>query len=59
MPRNSASTTRPAFEACTGAADVDAEVEAEVNLLVDLAALVDVGAVVGEARFDLPSSRAA
>ena len=43
---------RPAFEAWTGAADVDAEVEAEVDLLVDVAALVDVGAVVGEARFD-------
>ena len=31
----------------------DGEVEAEVDLLVDLLALVDVGAVIGERRFDL------
>ena len=50
---SSACSTLPSLAAATGTCAVDREVEPEVHLLVDFLALVDVGAVVGEARFDL------
>ena len=53
MPSQLAFSTVPSLAATTGDVRRHREVEAEVHLLVDLLALVEVGAVVGEARLDL------
>ena len=53
MPSQLALTTVPAVGGHDRHVRGDREVEAEVDLLIDLLALVDVGAVVGEARLDL------
>ena len=52
MPSSSAKSTLPRLAATIGRAGKRREIEAEVHLLVDLLALVDVGALVGEGRLD-------
>ena len=53
MPRSEAWTIDPALRGDDRHVGGDGEVEAEVDLLVDFLALVDVGARVGELRLDL------
>ena len=45
--------TVPAFAATTATSARDRQIEAEMHLLIDFLALVEIGSVIGERGFDL------